>query len=131
MKLLIDSDALFGLFVPTDPHHVRAKSVYIREIEKGTRLTVLNLVIQETATVLSHKVNQRLAVDFIDKFRELDIPILTVDEDLALTAWKIFRAQTKKGTSFVDCANMAVIGKYKLDGIITFDEFYPKGLMLQ
>ena len=54
-----------------------------------------------------------------------------IDEDLETMTWKIFKRQTKKGTSFVDCANMAVIEKYKLDGIITFDEFYPKEMMVR
>ena len=51
---------------------------------------------------------------------------------MSTEAWKNglgrFLKQTKKGCSFIDCANLAVIERYKLDGILTFDEFYPKEL---
>jgi predicted nucleic acid-binding protein len=128
MKSIVDSDFLFGLFVPTDPHHNKAKGIFIREKKNESNLVVLNLVLQETATVLSHKVNQKLALDFIKKFNELEIQIIYLDEELENRTWKIFNSQTKKGTSFIDCANVAVTEKYKLDGIVSFDEFYPKKL---
>ena len=128
MRLLADSDFLFGLFVPTDPHYENAKRILQDVVEKGIEILILNLVIQEVVTVLSHKVGQQMAISFKEKFHLLDVGTIFVDEELEKSAWKIFLQQHKKGTSFVDCANLAVIEKYKLDGILSFDTFYPKEL---
>ena len=130
MRLLADSDFLFGLFILTDPHYERAKSVWQDVVEKGMEIMALNLVIQEVVTVLSHKVSQQMAISFKEKFHLLEVGIVVVDEEVEVLAWKIFLQQHKKGTSFVDCANLAVIEKYKLDGIISFDMFYPKELRI-
>ena len=52
--------------------------------------------------------------------------IILLDLELENNSSKIFEKQSKKGMSFIDCANLAVLEKYKLDGILSFDEFYPK-----
>jgi predicted nucleic acid-binding protein len=131
MKVLADSDFLFGLFVPTDAHFWEAKKLWGNVVKNGTEVIVLNLVVQEVATVLSHKVNQALAISFVEKFSALGTRVMVVDGEIEDFAWKIFLGQKKKGTSFVDCANLAAIEKYKLDGIVTFDEFYPVGLRIK
>ena len=48
------------------------------------------------------------------------------EEELDREAWKILKGQTKKGTFFIDCANLAALELYKLDKIASFDTFYPK-----
>lgn len=131
MKLLADSDFLFGLFVLTDPHYERAREVWRDVVEKGIEVTVLNLVVQETATVLSYKINQSTAVNFVTKFPLLETRVLVIDGEIEKMSWEIFLRQKKKGTSFGDCANLAVIQKYKLDGILTFDEFYPEEIVVK
>lgn len=128
MKLLADSDFLFGLFVPDDFHYKRARQIWIGLVRKDSEVFVLNLTIQETATVLSHKRGQFAAVSFINKLPELKLKLIEVDMDMEKDGWKIFKTQTKKGTSFVDCINIAVMHKYKFDGILSFDEFYPKSV---
>lgn len=128
MKLLLDSDFLFGLFAVFDPHHKESTSLLKKIQKEKDKLVVLNLVIQETATVLSRKDSQKMAINFLDRIMLLPVRILMSDEGLEAEAWKIFRKQTKKRTSFIDCANIAVLEKYKLDGILSFDEFYPKNL---
>ncbi len=131
MKILIDSDFLFGLFVAHDPHHTIAVTQFGECRKNKAQLFVLTLVIQETATVVSHKVDQAASVDFVRRMRAIaNINRIVFDENLEDGAWRIFEAQTKKGTSFVDCANMAALRHYHLDKIFSFDRFYPKELLL-
>lgn len=130
MKLLIDSDFLVGLFRDKDPHHVRTTQI-MAERHGRDELVVSNLVLQETATVLSHRTGMPAVRLFWDKTPNLGLTVIYIEKDLEEEAWKIFLSQTKKGCSFVDCANLAVVEKYKLDGILAFDEFYPKGLRLE
>ena len=42
------------------------------------------------------------------------------------TAIQIFKAQTSKNTSFVDCTNMAFMQQLNLDAIFSFDKVYRK-----
>ena len=128
MKLLVDSDFLFGLFVPDDLHHKRARQIWVDLVKREDEVFVLKLTIQETATVLSHKRDQRTAISFVDKLPELGLRVLGIDVEVEEDGWKIFKAQTKKGISYVDCINLAVIQKFKFDGILSFDKFYPRSL---
>lgn len=128
MKLLADSDFLFGLFVPDDFHYKRARQIWMDIVKKDNEVFVLSLAVQETATVLSHKIGQLTAISFVDKLPELKLKTLEIDINIEEDGWKIFKSQSKKGTSFVDCINVAAIRKYKFDGILSFDKFYPKQL---
>lgn len=129
MKILLDTDFLFGLFVPTDAHHEQSKRIALNF--KPHELFVSRLVIFETATVLSYKIGQDVSVSFVKRLLTLRLTTLDISEEVERRAWEIFTAQTKKGTSFVDCANLAVFEHYRLDGIATFDEFYPKSVRLK
>ena len=41
-------------------------------------------------------------------------------------ALDIFERQDKKGTSYVDCSNVAIIRSLELDGVCAFDKVYHK-----
>lgn len=125
-KIALDSNVLVALYKLDDSTHQKAKEITRRLHDQGDTFLVLNLVVQETATVISIKVGQEEAKDFYRKRDRIIDQEIVLDSDLEELAWNIFVKQAKKGTSFVDCANLAVIEKYKLDGILTFDEFYPK-----
>lgn len=130
MRLLADSDFLFGLLVPDDAHHQRAKEIWEKLIQQDHDFFVLNITIQETATVLSHKRGQLTAIVFIERLSELGLKKIDINIDLEKEGWVIFKTQVKKGTSFVDCANLAAINKFGIDGILSFDKFYPKKLLI-
>jgi len=80
----------------------------------------------ETATVLSHRGGQSLAHRFLTVMERNFLPIIQVDEKLQTKAIEIFKAQTKKGTSMVDCANVAVSRRFQIPDIFSFDKVYPK-----
>jgi len=126
MNILTDSDWLVGLLRIGDPHHKKAKLIFDFADSNKAELFALNLVIQETATVLSHRTGMKAVRLFWEKLPKLGLTIIQVDKNLELEAWKIFLKQTKKGTSYVDCANWAAYKVTKLDGIISFDKFYKR-----
>lgn len=129
MKLLLDSDFWFGLIVQRDPHHKSIQN-FINHLTNKIQLFTLNLVMQETATVLSNKADQQTSLYFLSEFEKLPVSIIHIDLDLEAITWNLFKKQIKKGTSFIDCANLATIEMYKLDGILSFDLFYPKQLRI-
>lgn len=54
-KVIVDSDVLVGLFLPDDALHTRSKKA-IYELKKQEAIFyTINLVIQETATVISFR----------------------------------------------------------------------------
>lgn len=131
MKILLDSDALFGLYIPDDIHHKESVRLLEECNNKEDSLFVLSSVLQETATVISYKRDHATSLRFLAHIDDLGATKLSLDEGLEDSAWKIFESQTKKGTSFVDCANIAAVEKYTLDRILSFDTFYPKELRVQ
>ncbi len=130
MKILIDSDFLFGLFVPDDAHHNESRKEWMDLEGKNHEFFISNLVIQETATVLSYKRGQVTAVLFLKRLPSLKLTTVVVDSSIEKRAWELFESQTKKGISFVDCSNLTTIEKYRLDGILSFDKFYPKEILI-
>jgi len=128
MKILIDSDALIAIFNRQDALHQKA-SLILQKIEKYHHvLHFTNLVKQESATVISHRINMKEAIKYLKLLEKTIINQIKVEDDIELSAWEVFCQQTKKGCSFIDCSNIAVINKYHLDGIFSFDKFYSPTL---
>ena len=125
MKLLVDSDFLVALYKPADSNHLKAIEIF-KKIEHGSVLVALNLVFQESTTVVSKQMGMVDARKFFNSINKLIKEKLFLNQELEAQSWCLFFKQTKKGSSFVDCANLVAVEKYKLDGILSFDEFYPK-----
>ncbi len=128
-SILIDSDFLISLIIQTEPKHSKAKQLF-KKLSSNDDIFCLNLVLQETATVLSHKFSQTLAKTFYRNVKQILPKIIYLNQNLEKKTWKIFLSQTKKNISFIDCANLATKKTYKLDRIFSFDKFYPKNLRL-
>lgn len=130
-KIVLDSNVLVALYKLDDSTHKKAKEITRRLHDQGDIFMILNLVAQETATVISMKVGQKEAKDFYLKRDRVVDQEIVLDDSLEKLAWNIFLKQNKKGTSFIDCANLAVLERYKLDGILSFDKFYPKKILIR
>ena len=126
MKVLIDSDALFALYFIDDTNHLKAKKILEAFSKEKDELFVANLVLQESATVISRKIGQKQALDFLKKFEKTNTREILVDRKLTAKIWRIFKKQTKKGTSFIDCANWVIAQELKIDKIFSFDKFYQQ-----
>ena len=122
--LLLDSDVLVGLFYTKDLHY----SVMTTSFEKVDQLNLIpaisNFVIAEVATVLSHKSGQELANSFLDSIEGFEVIYLT--KNLYQDSLAIFKQQTKKGTSFVDCTNVALMQTGMFQYLWSFDKFYSR-----
>jgi predicted nucleic acid-binding protein len=123
MKILVDTDFLIALIKIDDKNHL--KTIDKVQKIKEAKVFITPFTIPETVTVLSYKVSHIAAKNFLktarNKFSELPL-----NEEIIALADKIFLSQNKKGTSWIDCLNVALIKYYKLDGILSFDNFYLK-----
>jgi predicted nucleic acid-binding protein len=122
MKYLLDSDFLYALYRLDDASHEKAVNIF-KKVDKDD-LNVLNLVIQESTTLVAKRIDMDRARIFFDSVNKIQRQIIVLNKEIEKLVWKMFLKQTKKGSSFIDCANLVVCQKYKLDGILSFDEFY-------
>lgn len=126
VQALTDSDAFIGWMIEADTHHQQAVQIFEHLIVERVNFATTSLVIGETATVLSHLRGQELARTFLDEVIEKGkFPVIYITEALHQEALNIFKKQTKKGTSVVDCANIAVIRQFYIPSIFSFDKVYP------
>ena len=123
MRLLVDADFLISLIKEDDRNHLLS----LRKLEnlKTATVFVTPFTIPETATVLSYKVSQQAAKKFLKEARN-EFSKLSLEENILESADSIFLSQQRKGISWIDCLNVAVIRHYKLDGILSYDRFYGK-----
>lgn len=124
MKLLLDSDFLIALYKKDDSNHEKSNKI-LEQIYNKENLVLLELVVQESSTVISKRIGMKDTKIFYKSILKIANQVIPPEDSLLKKSWEIFLKQTKKGTSFVDCANLAAIEKYKLDGIVSFDKFYP------
>lgn len=124
MKILVDADVLIAIAKVDDTNHERA----VATAAKHTKATlfITPFTIPEAATVLSYRVSQQAAIQFIEdarrrKFIELPFEVASVEK-----ADEIFLSQKKKGTSWVDCFNAAIYRANRMDAIFSFDRFYKR-----
>lgn len=131
-NFLLDTDSLVALVREDDSNHVKAVRIYQKLRTEKTSFFLSPFTTAETATVLSYKLSHQRAKEFLKEMRENDLPVLALEENSEL-ADKWFLKQNKKGTSYFDCYNMALLDRYKrqFDAIFSFDSIYRKnGFML-
>ncbi|MDP1722868.1 MAG: type II toxin-antitoxin system VapC family toxin [Candidatus Gottesmanbacteria bacterium] len=129
-KVIIDSNVFVAVFLMEDSLHSRATQLVSQLKKQGAVFYTINLVLQESATVLSMRKGMASARTFYAAVHDFVDQVAPFDESVEKESWKVFLSQTKKGTSFVDCAILATARHYNIDKIVSFDRFYPKELLL-
>lgn len=130
-QLLFDSDFFVGWVFAADTHHRTVERLLQSVQEQNLHPLTTNWVLLETATVLSHRKNQQLAIDFLDHIERINFPVVTITEALQEKALLLFRSQTRKGTSTTDCGNVAVMRELGIEHIASFDKAYSKQFGVQ
>lgn len=126
--VLIDADAFVALSKKNDTNHFKAQKISKLLCKSGVIFVTTNYVFSEVVTVLSQKVGHHESIKFIEdiKSEKSDIQLIWINDELEKLAIEIFKKQTSKNISFVDCLNMAVLKKYKWNTIFSFDKNYEK-----
>jgi predicted nucleic acid-binding protein len=127
--ILVDSAGFVAWFFRQDQNHSRAVQQFKQIEQEGLLPITTNVVIDESATVLSHRVGQTLAREFLDFAAQL--PTIFVTEELRAETLTLFRAQERKGTSVVDCSNIVVMQRFDIPLILSFDAVFSKDFHVQ
>ncbi len=124
--VILDADFLIALYIDTDSNHERALFLY----DKIENCRVLNLTIYEVATVLSrlfeHKIAKLILKNILADLHQIT---LNFDPNWEDDIFKIYNLQTKKNISFFDCSLIFLAQNFDYK-IASFDQFYPKELLL-
>ena len=128
MTVLVDSDVFVSLGKEKDALHEKSLSLVGELKKRGALLVTSNYVFSEAITVISQRVSRRAAVEFIEKFKtsQSSISCLWIDTEIESLAIEIFKNQTSKNVSFVDCTNIALVQLYNMHAIFSFDKIYSK-----
>ncbi len=126
--ILVDSDIFVAINKSDDTNHIKAKKLLENLLTQQVYFVTTNYIFSETVTVLSQKVGHTTAVKFISEIKtpQSDFEVYWITPEMEEEAIEIFRKQTSKNTSFVDCANMAALQLNKWDFIFSFDSIYKK-----
>jgi predicted nucleic acid-binding protein len=124
--ILVDSDAFVGWILKGDAHYEQVGTIFTQIKDSHTSIVTTSAVVDETATVLSHRQGQGIARAFLEQVIEQgNFPVIFVSESIRMHALKLFVAQKKKGTSMTDCINVAVCTRMAIPYIFSFDKAYP------
>lgn len=128
LNILLDTDALVALTKTGDSNRQKAIRIYQRLKENGVQFFLSPFTTAETVTVLSYRLSHKEAKKFLIEARKTDLPVLSLEDNSPNLADQWFLKQNKKGTSYFDCYNMALLTRYKnqLDAIFSFDSVYKR-----
>ena len=126
--ILVDADALVALVKSDEPNHKKALNISESLQKSGCTWYVSPFTIGEVITVISHKINQTTAKKVLRQLRKLELNLLSLKDEYVQLADGWFDKQNKKGTSYFDCYNMALMERYKnqIDAIFSFDGIYKR-----
>ena len=127
--VLIDADAMIARLLERDSNYSKAQEIGNQLLALDYNFMYSPFTIAEVVTVLSNKFSQRFAANVLKKLRN-DVEVVPFyfppsKEDL-VEKW--FMQQNKKGTSYFDCYNMAILEYFgsKIAGIFSFDKVYKQ-----
>ncbi len=125
-NIVVDTDFLISYFFDHESTHEKAKKI-ARNLQ-DSNIYMLDLVKFELATVLSRKYGHTHAKQVIQEVPNMDIISLGYQAH-EVDIWGEFFKHSKKGISYVDCANV-VIARHLKAKIASFDTFYPSDLLI-
>ena len=123
-KILVDADALIALAKTDDDNH--PKALKTGRLYRDNEICLTPYTLPEVVTVLSHKVSQSAARKYLLESESRNWQILETTPEIISRTNHFFIAQSKKGTSWVDCLNCIMVKHYHLNGIFSFDKFYSR-----
>ncbi len=128
MDILVDADALVALAKTDDPNHQKALRIGESIQKRGCTWYISPFTIGEVVTVISYKVNHATAKRVLGELKKQDLNLLSLKDEHIHLADDWFNKQNKKGTSYFDCYNMALLERYKkqLQAIFSFDSAYKR-----
>lgn len=122
--IFIDTGAFIARYMKYDQYHQRAMKKW-GSILKSPDLYTSNHVIDETITFLLRRTDPDFAVEKAEILLSTDvIHTLRSDQEDEQEALEILKRYKDQKLSFTDCITSALMKRYKIDRIFTFDSHF-------
>ena len=124
-RVFVDTSAIFGLLVPTDSTHRRARRVFDLLQARDAPLVTTSYVLVETYALLT----RRMGRDSVLRFREDFAPLLEttwIDERVHEAGLDLLLRRRWKGLSLVDAVSFVVMKEQRLDEVFAFDQHFER-----
>lgn len=125
MKVIIDTDALLGIFNPADSHHSQTVTISKNLAEKNIDTEILTTTLGEFALLATSKIGLKPTQHAIKILSET-MTIIETTREITQAAISIYEKQTSKEESLFDCFIMAAAKLQKMDAVFSFDKGYKK-----
>tara|TARA_Y100000310_G_scaffold329325_1_gene398946 strand:- start:8147 stop:8557 length:411 start_codon:yes stop_codon:yes gene_type:complete len=125
-ELLADSDFFIALYKRDDTNHKRALQLLEKIGEGSMGLALSVLAYSEVATVLSQRVGQTVARNFMKDTKAAGVRIIQTTDQLFERTKEIFQTQRSKNISFTDASNITLMRMSDFDSLVNFDSDYLK-----
>ncbi|MBI4586868.1 MAG: type II toxin-antitoxin system VapC family toxin [Planctomycetes bacterium] len=125
--ILVDTSAWVAFFVEKDQHHDSAKSFAQNILLSRREFMTTDYIFDEVVTRIRYQASHADAVFVGDKI--LSSPsnqVIEIGSRLREQAWSLFKKYKDKKLSFTDCTSLALMKKYGLDEIFSFDDDFEK-----
>lgn len=123
MNILVDTSALISLFRFQDPLH--QESLRLSKALTEHTILITNYIFAETVTILSQKEGKKQAISG-GEYLKRNFNIIRSDEGIEELAWDLFKKQTSKNISYVDCTTFALYQKGVFNKALAFDIDFKK-----
>src|SRR5437870_2154567 len=119
LKIFVDSDAFVASVKADDSNYEKTKRIFQDLKKRPVKFITSNYVFSESITVISQRVSYEGSIGFIKTIKDPEgiFLIERINEIIEELAIEIFKKQTSKNTSFVDCTNIALIKEKNIDAI--------------
>lgn len=118
--IFIDTGAFIAKYIKNDQYHKEALKKW--ELIINEKLFTSNHIIDETITLLARKTDHRFALEKGKIILTSKLfTILRTDIEDEFRALIFFEKFADKKVSFTDCLSMALIERYKIKTVFSFD----------
>lgn len=119
MIIFADTSALVSLYSKTDSNH--SKAIVLVNLYHDMPLVISKYIFAEVVTILSQKDSKKQAIMAGDILKK-SYTWINIEEESENLAWEIFKKQTSKNVSFIDCISFALFKKGVFDKAFAFDD---------
>lgn len=119
-RVFVDTSAIFGVLVPTDRAHRRARHVFGRLQAREATLIATSYVLVETYALLARRTGRDSVVRFREDFAPL-LEVVWIDERLHEAGLDLLLQRRARTLSLVDAVSFVVIRELQLDEVFAID----------
>ncbi len=123
MTIFVDASAAVSYFDVKDANHIKAIKIS-NEFGKNKIITS-NYVFAEIVTIVSQNAGKEVAIDAGNYIKD-NFSVIKIPTEIENLSWEIFKKQTSKNVSFVDCTTIALYKDGAFDKVFTFDTDFKK-----